>query len=141
MTVAGIDLSATEFWGLPLPERAAAFAALRTQPQPPYFAEPETPFAEPGPGYYALVRYADVVEASKNPQVFSSAQGATSIPDLPVEFNEYFGSMINMDDPRHTRLRRIVSRAFSPRLIAKFQEDVQRAAAEMVDDLLATGPV
>ena len=140
MTVAGIDLSATEFWGLPLPERAAAFAVLRTQPQPPYFAEPETPFAEPGPGYYALVRYADVVEASKNPQVFSSAQGATSIPDLPVEFNEYFGSMINMDDPRHTRLRRIVLRAFSPRLIAKFQEDVQRAAAEMVDDLLATGP-
>jgi methyl-branched lipid omega-hydroxylase len=140
MTVAGIDLSANEFWGLPLPERAAAFAVLRTQPQPPYFAEPESPFAEPGPGYYALVRYADVVEASKNPQVFSSAQGATSIPDLPVEFNEYFGSMINMDDPRHTRLRRIVSRAFSPRLIAKFQEDVQRAAAEMVDDLLATGP-
>ena len=140
MTIAGIDLSATEFWGLPLPDRAAAFATLRAQPQPPFFAEPETPFAEPGPGYYALVRYADVVEASKHPEVFSSAKGATSIPDLPVEFNEYFGSMINMDDPRHTRLRRIVSRAFSPRLIAKFQDDVQRAAAEMVDDLLATGP-
>src|SRR5579864_5490322 len=140
MTIAGIDLSATEFWGLPLPDRAAAFALLRAQPQPPFFAEPETPFAEPGPGYYALVRYADVVEASKHPEVFSSAAGATSIPDLPVEFNEYFGSMINMDNPRHTRLRRIVSRAFSPRLIAKFQDDVQRAAAEMVDDLLATGP-
>src|SRR5580658_5620443 len=140
MTIAGIDLSATEFWGLPLPDRAAAFAMLRAQQQPPFFAEPETPFAEPGRGYYALVRYADVVEASKHPEVFSSAKGATSIPDLPVEFNEYFGSMINMDDPRHTRLRRIVSRAFSPRLIAKFQDDVQRAAAEMVDDLLATGP-
>ena len=140
MTVAGIDLSNTEFWGLPLPERAAAFALLRTQPEPTFFAEPETPFAEPGLGYYALVRYADVVEASKRPEVFSSAKGATSIPDLPVEFNEYFGSMINMDDPRHARLRRIVSRAFSPRLVAKFQEDVQRAAAEVVDDLLAAGP-
>src|SRR5260370_3454636 len=140
MTIAGIDLSATEFWGLPLPDRAAAFALLRAQQRPPFFAEPETPFAEPGPGYYALVRHADVVEASKHPEVFSSARGATSIPDLPVEFNEYFGSMINMDNPRHTRLRRIVSRAFSPRLIAKFQDDVQRAAAEMVDDLLATGP-
>ena len=105
MTIAGIDLSATEFWGLPLPDRAAAFATLRAQPQPPFFAEPETPFAEPGPGYYALVRYADVVEASKRPEVFSSAKGATSIPDLPVEFNEYFGSMINMDDPRHARQR------------------------------------
>src|SRR5260370_33335698 len=48
--------------------------------------------------------------------------------------------MSNMDNPRHARLRRIGSRAFSPRLIAKFQDDVQRAAAEMVDDLLATGP-
>ena len=140
MTIAGIDLSNTEFWGLPLPERAAAFALLRAQPKPPFFAEPETPFAEPGPGYYALVRHADVVEASKHPEVFSSAKGATSIPDLPVEFNEYFGSMINMDDPRHARLRRIVSRAFSPRLVAKFQEDVQRAAAKVVDDLLAAGP-
>jgi cytochrome P450 len=47
--------------------------------------------------------------------------------------------MINIDDPRHARLRRIVSRAFSPRLIAKFEDDVRRAATTVVDDLLATG--
>jgi len=86
------------------------------------------------------VKHADVVEASKHPAVFSSAQGATSIADLPAEFNEYFGSMINMDDPRHARLRRIVSRAFSPRLIAKFEDDVRNVATSVVDDLLATGP-
>jgi cytochrome P450 len=143
MTVAGIDgidLSDTEFWGLPLPERASAFARLRALERPPFFAEPETPFAEKGPGYYALIRHADVVEASRKPEVFSSAQGATSIPDTPVEFNEYFGSMINMDDPRHARLRRIVSRAFSPRMVAKFEEDVRRTATAVVDDLLAAGP-
>jgi methyl-branched lipid omega-hydroxylase len=143
MTVAGIDgidLSATEFWGLPLADRAAAFALLRAQPRPRFFAEPETPFAEQGPGYYALVRYADVVEASRHPDVFCSGKGATSIPDLPAEFNEYFGSMINIDDPRHARLRRIVSRAFSPRLIAKFEADVRRVAVSIVDELLATGP-
>ena len=81
-----------------------------------------------------------MVEASKHHEVFCSGKGATNIPDLPAEFNEYFGSMINMDDPRHARLRRIVSRAFSPRLIAKFEEDVRRVAASVVDDLLATGP-
>ncbi len=140
MTVAGIDLSDNAFWGLPLADRAAAFAQLRAQDRPQFFAEPETPFSEVGPGYYALVRHADIIEASRHPDVFCSGKGATSIPDLPVEFNEYFGSMINMDAPRHARLRRIVSRAFSPRMIAKFEEDVRSAAAKVVDDLLATGP-
>src|SRR5256886_7409182 len=143
MTVAGtddIDLSANEFWALPLAERAAAFARLRSEPRARFFAEPEVPFSDQGPGYYALVRYADVVEASKHHEVFCSGKGATNIPDLPAEFNEYFGSMINMDDPRHARLRRIVSRAFTPRMIQKFEGDVQRVAAAIVDDLLATGP-
>jgi len=137
---ADIDLADTEFWGRPLAERQAAFAVLRSADHPPFFAEPETPFAERGPGFYALVRHADVVAASKDPEVFSSAKGATQIPDLPAEFNEYFGSMINMDDPRHARLRRIVSRAFTPRMIKKFEGDVQLAADAIVDDLLATGP-
>jgi len=140
MTVAGIDLSANEFWGLPLGERAASFALLRAQPGPPFFKEPEVSFVQTGPGYYALIRHADVVEASRHPEVFSSGRGATSIADLPAEFNEYFGSMINMDDPRHARLRRIVSRAFTPKMIARFEADVRRAATEVVDDLLAAGP-
>jgi methyl-branched lipid omega-hydroxylase len=140
MSAAEIDLSANEFWGLPLPERAASFALLRAQQRPQFFAESEGPFAEKGAGYYALVRHADVVEASKRPEVFCSRRGATSIADLPAEFNEYFGSMINMDDPRHARLRRIVSRAFTPRMIARFENDVRRAATTIVDDLLAAGP-
>jgi cytochrome P450 len=140
MTVAGIDLSEHKFWGLPLADRAAAFAVLRAQDHPQFYDQPEVPFSDNGPGYYALVRHADVVEASKHPEVFCSGKGATNIADLPVEFNEYFGSMINMDDPRHARLRRIVSRAFSPRLIAKFEDDVRRTAASIVDDLLVTGP-
>jgi cytochrome P450 len=139
LSVEHIDLSDTEFWGWPLADRRAAFAMLRSLDHPPFYAEPEFIF-ETGPGYYALVRHADVVEASRNPEVFCSGKGATSIPDLPVEFNEYFGSMINMDDPRHARLRRIVSRAFTPRMIQRFADDVARTAAVIVDDLLETGP-
>src|ERR1700678_1799396 len=140
MMRADIDLSDNAFWGLPLTDRAAAFALLRAQGRPRFFAEPEVPFSEKGPGYYALVRYADVAEASRHPEVFCSGKGATNIVDLPAEFNEYFGSMINMDDPRHARLRRIVSRAFSPRMIAKFEDDVRRIASQVVDELLETGP-
>jgi cytochrome P450 len=135
-----LDLSQNEFWERPPAERHAAYAQLRSMPQPPFFEAPESPFDTPERGFYALVRHADVVEASRNPEVFSSADGATSLIDLPTEFNEYFGSMINMDDPRHARLRRIVSRAFTPKMIKKFEEDVQRTAADIVDDLLRTGP-
>ncbi len=136
----GIDLSQNEFWALSLAERHAAFAELRQLDAPPFFADPETPFTTENQGYYAFVKHADVLEASRHADVFSSARGSTSLVDLPPEFNEYFGSMINMDDPRHARLRRIVSRAFTPKMIKKFEDDVQRAAAAVVDDLLATGP-
>jgi cytochrome P450 len=125
---------------LPPAGRHAAFARLRALPQPPFYAELCSPFGEPGPGYYALVRHADVAAASRRPDLFSPASGATSIQDLPAEFNEYFGSMIGVDDPRHARLRRIVSRAFTPRMIKKFERDVHLAAAQIVADLIATGP-
>ncbi|MBO0832095.1 MAG: cytochrome P450 [Actinobacteria bacterium] len=139
-SIEGIDLSTTEFWALPLTERHDAFARLRAMGRPVLFDEPENPFGTPGTGFYAFVAHADVAEASRQPELFSSARGATSIVDLPPEFNEYFGSMISMDDPRHARLRRIVSRAFTPKMIRQFEDDVQRTAASIVDDLLETGP-
>jgi methyl-branched lipid omega-hydroxylase len=135
-----VDLSLQEFWALPLQGRAESFAKLRALPDPPQFDIPESPLATSGDRYYAFVKHADVLAASRQPELFSSARGSTSIEDLPPEFNEYFGSMINMDDPRHARLRRIVSRAFTPKMIKKFEDDVQHTAAAIVDDLLDTGP-
>jgi cytochrome P450 len=136
-----VNLSADEFWALPPAGRHAGFAKLRALPGPAWFPEPEFPFADTERGgYYAFVRHADITEASRHPELFSSARGATSIVDLPAEYNEYFGSMISMDDPRHARLRRIVSRAFTPKMIKRFEEDVQRTAAQIVDELLEAGP-
>ena len=139
MTLDEIDLSDLAFWARPLGEWDAAFSLLRREPSPPFYAEPDLGWVETGPGYYALTRHADIVEASRMPEVFSSAQGATSIPDTPTEFLEFFGSMINLDDPRHARLRRIVSRGFTPRMIQKLEEDVQLAAARIVDDVIDRG--
>jgi methyl-branched lipid omega-hydroxylase len=139
-TASELDLSQNAFWEQPPAQRHAAFAQLRALGRPQFFEVPEYPIPGDTAGYYALVRHADVIEASRNPEVFSSARGATSVVDLPPEFNEYFGSMISMDDPRHARLRRIVSRAFTPKMIKKFEDDVQRTAASIVDDLLETGP-
>jgi cytochrome P450 len=134
-----LDMSQNAFWAQPRARRHAAYARLRALPAPPFFDGGAGPFGPAG-GYYALLRHADVAEASRSPEVFSSAAGTTSIFDLPAEFLEFFGSIINMDDPRHARLRRIVSRAFTPKMIAKFEDDVARTAARVVDDLIAAGP-
>ncbi|MFB9252341.1 cytochrome P450 [Sphaerisporangium melleum] len=136
-----IDLSDLDFWARPMAEREHAFELLRERDAPVFFAEPAQTFVPRGPGYHAVVRHADILEISRNPAVFSSeGGGATNIVDMPAEFAEYFGSMINMDDPRHARLRRIVSRAFTPKMIQKFEDDVRTAATSIVDDLLEKGP-
>jgi cytochrome P450 len=134
-----IDLSDLEFWARPLEERAEAFAMLRARPEPVFFTEPEAPpgFAQ-GSGYYCLTRHAEVVEASRHPELFCSGKG-TNIGEMPPEFLEFFGSMINLDDPRHSRFRRIVSRGFTPRFLDSLKADVSSIAAEIVDGIAEKG--
>ncbi|WP_203884093.1 cytochrome P450 [Planotetraspora kaengkrachanensis] len=134
-----LDLSRIPFWALPRAERLDAFRRLRELDRPVFLVENKIPFIPQGAGYYALVRHADVSEASRNAGIFSSEPTANSIPDMPRWLAVYFGSMINMDDPRHARLRRIVSRAFTPRVLAKMEEDLQRAAEEIVDRAVKQG--
>ena len=139
LTLEQIDLSDTEFWVRPLAEREGAFLTLREQDPIRFFKEPiVSEMFPPGPGYYALTRHADVVEASKHPALFCSGQG-TNIPDMPPEFLEFLGSIINMDDPRHARLRRIVSRGFTPRQLDAMKGDVEQAAADILDEVVERG--
>ena len=109
LTLDEIDLSDFEFWTRPYEEREGAFLTLREEDPIRFFEEPRWRSLPPGPGYYALTRHADVLEASKHPQLFCSGRG-TNIGDMPPDFLEFLGSMINMDDPKHARMRRIVSR-------------------------------
>ncbi|MEV7010357.1 cytochrome P450 [Streptosporangium sp. NPDC051022] len=140
-STADFDLSDPTFWARPMREREHAFRLLRDLEHPAFYEEMDVPYAPKGPGYYALVKHADILEVSRNPEVFCSGDGgATNIPDMPPEFTEYFGSMINMDDPRHARLRRIVSRTFTPKMIKQFEADVEAASSRIVDDLIAKGP-
>ncbi|MEV4254916.1 cytochrome P450 [Spirillospora sp. NPDC049652] len=137
---AGIDLVDIRFWDRPPEERLADFARLRERGAPVYFAEPRVPFVRSGKGFYALVRHADVVAASRNAKVFSSEPAATS-PEPPPWLSKVFGTpMVNMDDPAHARLRRIVFRAFTPKMLAKIEDDVRATAARIVDDVRRDGP-
>jgi cytochrome P450 len=140
-TADDVDFSNPEFWLRPPEEREAAFAVLRRERPISFHEEFEPPPSVPipkGPGYWALTRHRDVLTASKDASTFCSGRG-TNIPDLPEAFNEFFGSMINMDEPRHGRLRRIVSRGFTPRSLGRLEEDVQRRAKQTIDRVIDKG--
>src|SRR5437588_665091 len=62
------------------------------------------------------------------------------IAEIDLSDTEFWAQPLAERAAALARLRRIVSRAFSPRLIAKFEDDVRRAATAIVDDLLVTGP-
>jgi cytochrome P450 len=128
-----LDLSDPDFWLRPPAERHAVFDLLRRERPFAYFAEPDIPMVEPGPGYYAVTRYADLEALSSRPAVFCSGEGAVSILDIPADLNEFYGSMISMDDPRHAKIRRLVSKAFTPRMLERVVDSVR----EIVDDVLA----
>ena len=138
-SVDAIDLSATEFWEAPREEREGAFALLRRERPIPFFAENAFGPIPAGPGYYCLTRMDDILHASKHPEIFGSSAGATSIADLPPEFLEFFGGMINMDDPRHARQRKIVSAAFTPGMLKRVEDQVQSVATAVVDDVIERG--
>ena len=92
-----------------------------------------------GPGYWSVVNHQDVWQVSRNPQLFCSGQGV-NVGDMPIEIAEFFGSMINMDDPRHFRLRNIVSRGFTPKEITRVEEYVKDKATLVVDRMLERFP-
>ena len=137
--VEDIDLTDWDFWARPLTERHEAFRSLRQRPDLAFFEEPDIAIVPQGPGYYAVVSHADVAEASRRPADFCSGKGAINIPDMPADMNEYFGSMISMDDPRHAHIRRIVSRAFSPRMIQRFEDQVEAVASQIVSEVRTGG--
>ncbi|HEY8513892.1 MAG TPA: cytochrome P450 [Candidatus Binatia bacterium] len=134
-----INLSTPEFWAAPWERREAAFATLRRERPIAFFEEPEIPFVPKGRGYWAITKHHDILEISRRPEVFCSGQGATSIPDMPPEMNEFFGSMINLDDPRHQRLRGIVSRRFTPRMVQAVMDDVERVTQQVLDRVIDKG--
>jgi cytochrome P450 len=135
------DLSDPEFWIAPRDVREGAFATLRREQPISWWDEWEFPDAQfpKGPGYWSVVNHEDIWHISRNPQLFCSGQGV-NVGDMPLEIGEFFGSMIMMDDPKHFRLRSIVSKGFTPKEIAKVEEYVKVKAAAVVDRLLAEFP-
>jgi cytochrome P450 len=134
-----IDLGSWKFWVQNDDLRDGAFATLRREAPISFHEPPQTPGVEPGPGHWAITKFDDIHFASRHPHIFSSSPSIT-INDANPEVSEYFGSMIVMDDPKHLRLRNIVSRAFTPRVVARTEASVRERARKLVETMVAEHP-
>ena len=92
-----------------------------------------------GSGFWSVTRLDDLVAVSRDPQIFSSAVGHIQIYDVDEDVIDARASMIDLDPPIHTRLRRLVSSAFTPRHVQDYVGDVRRRIGERLDALEAAG--
>lgn len=136
-----VDLGSLEFWGRPAEERDQYFAWLREHAPISRHAPPEDLLGLPDQGrqdYWAIVRYEDVRNISRDTQTFCSGKG-TQFADAPPEFLEASMSFLAMDAPRHTKLRGLVSAAFTPRQVARIEEGIRANARRIVEEAAPTG--
>jgi cytochrome P450 len=87
-----------------------------------------------GPGFWLVLRHADVETVLSKPQLFSSALGGTQIrdPASPEALRYVRRMMLNMDPPEHTRLRRLLTRSFTPRAVAQLEDGIRAHARSIV---------
>ncbi|MFI6733112.1 cytochrome P450 [Nonomuraea sp. NPDC050451] len=109
------------------------FAALREESPVCRIPEPAVGPWREGPGYWGVFRHADVKHVLRSPVDFSSHLGATQIrdPDTPGDLAFVQVQMLNMDPPEHSRLRRIVAAAFTPRAVRALERTIAGRAAAL----------
>lgn len=139
--VGAADLGSLDFWGMPAEERDRYFAFLRREAPISRHEPPEDLMELPDQerlSYWAIVRHEDVRKISRDPKTFCSGQG-TQFVDAPPEFLEASMSFLAMDAPRHTKLRGLVSSAFTPRQVARIEEGIARNTRQIVEEAAPTG--
>ena len=102
------------------------FRQLRAEAPVCFLAEPD------GPGYWNVTRYADVFEVSRHPQTFGSNPN-TMITDPDDDAAGAGAIMLNQDPPRHTQLRKLVNRGFTPRQIAALEPRIGDLVRQIID--------
>src|SRR6516165_7992762 len=112
-------------------------ALARLRRDQPVARVPEIPVLgwPEGPGFWLVLRHADVESVLTRPELFSSALGATQIrdPATPQALEYVRRMMLNMDPPEHSRLRRLLSRSFTPRAVAKLEDRIRGHARAICD--------
>jgi cholest-4-en-3-one 26-monooxygenase len=131
--LAPVDLNDTTTFAAGIPHHA--FTAMREIPTLTW-----TPADERvGAGFWSVTRSDDLVAVSRDTDTYSSAVGHIQIYDIDPDALDARSSMIDLDPPIHTRLRRLVSAAFTPRHVEAYRIDARRRVNAAVDDIAARG--
>ncbi len=132
--LSGIDIASPEVYERGIPHES--FRLLRER-DPVHWH----PWSWTGGGFWAITKYDDVMAVAKEWETFSSAKGHIYLWELDDEALEARRSMIETDPPDHTRLRRIVSSAFTPRRVRDYEDYTRGIASRLLDQVVANGDV
>jgi cytochrome P450 len=141
MRLQDIDLTDLDRFARGFPHDVFAF--LRREA--PVWFHPPTEHTPGGEGFWVVTKHADCLAVSADASTFSSATGpgrdgagGTLIEDLPGGFAA--GVLLNMmDDPRHQRVRKVLTPAVSPRAIAILEERLRERTAAILDAVAEQG--
>src|SRR5258707_1271877 len=107
-----------------------AFDRLRQQSPVVWVEEKAVLNWPPGPGYWAVLRYADVKGGLRGYPAFSPPPGGPEARDPRMPQGPRFGQqmMVNMAPPDPSRLRRLLAKAFTPRATAALEATIRARA-------------
>lgn len=126
------DLYAAATYAHSMPH--ATFTALRREKPVVWQTEPN------GPGYWALMKYEDIVQVSSDNTLFSSERGGTNLEDLDEDAMALIRTiLINMDPPKHTKYRKLVATGFTPKMTRQMEPHVREITKRIVDNVIAKG--
>ena len=131
-TIKPIDLSDPRHFDHGIPH--TYFESLRAQPGLTWNA-----MDDGGDGFWSVTRYQEVVEVSRTPAAYSSALGHIQIYNIDADALDARASMIDMDPPAHTRLRRLVAQAFLPNTLQTYQPAIEARINKTLDELCTAG--
>jgi cytochrome P450 len=114
-----------------------SFTELRSRPGLHW--NPHTPGPNGKPGFWAVTRHEDVQHVSRNPEIFSSAVNHVNLWDLEADALEARRSILEHDPPAHTRLRRVVSKAFTPRQLREYEGRTREITSDLLDVVATNG--
>lgn len=92
-------------------------------------------------GCWAVTRHDDIVTVSRDTDTYSSRNGVISLDDFDDDQNDARRTLLEMDPPQHSAMRRVTAKEFTPRAISKFEDFARATAASIIDGALASGAI